>query len=65
MPVLRKPDNLSPDEFRAELARILAAGFLRLRKLRRLCDGPDESTPDSRTAGLDDGQKSVLSGGNG
>lgn len=45
-----------------ELARILAVGVLRVRQLRIFSEGRHESAPKFAEVGLDDCEKTVLSG---
>ena len=59
------PLEPSPNQRRCELARILAAGVLRLRKLRLLQEARDEVAPKSAAGGLDVDAKTLLSGRNG
>jgi len=54
------PAELSPDERRHELARILAAGLLRLRSRRQRVDQP-ESALESTADGLEVSRETVLS----
>ncbi len=59
------PAELSPDQRRLELARILATGVLRLRRIRLLGKIPAAFTQDSVAGGLDVPPETVLSGRNG
>ena len=54
--------ELTPDDRRRELARILAAGVLRLRELRKSSAGPSAESGD---APLEVSDKTVLSGDHG
>ena len=60
------PSEMSPEQRRRELARILAAGVLRLRKRRLFSESPEkpssESSAESAAGGLDVPAKTVLSG---
>ena len=56
------PAELAPDQRRRELTRILAAGVLRLRKLRLLRETSEEPASDSAADRLDVPAKTVLSG---
>ena len=65
MPRLEDPSELTPQQRRREIAEILAAGVLRLRKLRMLAPGQPSSTPktvaDSSTDRLEVSDETVLS----
>lgn len=54
--------ELAPEQRRRELTRILAAGVLRLRKLRLLREITEEPAPNSAADCLDVPAKTVLSG---
>jgi len=60
MPPVDHPAELSPDERRHELARILAAGLLRLRSRPRLAE-PPYAPPKNLAPGLEVPRKTVLS----
>ena len=53
MPRSTNPAELSPEQRGRELARLLAAGVLRLRNLRLLREIADEPDQDSAAGGLD------------
>ena len=53
MPRSTNPAELAPEQRRRELTRILAAGVLRLRKLRLLREIADEPARNSAAGGLD------------
>lgn len=65
MPRLEDPSELTPQQRRREIAEILAAGVLRLRKLRMLAPGQSSSPPktvaDSSTDRLEVSDETVLS----
>jgi len=65
MPRLEDPSELTPQQRRREVAEILAAGVLRLRKLRMLASGQPTSPPktvaDSSTGRLEVSDETVLS----
>lgn len=65
MPRLEDPSELTPQQRRREIAEILAAGVLRLRKLRMLAPDQSSSTPktvaDSSTDRLEVSDETVLS----
>ena len=53
MPRSTNPAELSPEQRRRELVRILAAGVVRLRRLRLLREISDQPAQDSAAGGLD------------
>lgn len=57
----RRPPLLSPLDPLAELAAILAAGILRLRKQRLLAGEPVQTPPESSAIRLEVPAKTVLS----
>lgn len=65
MPRLEDPSELTPQQRRREIAEILAAGVLRLRKLRMLAPGqpssPRKTVADSSTDRLEVSGETVLS----
>lgn len=65
MPRLEDPSELTPQQRRREIAEILAAGVLRLRKLRVLAPGQPSSRPktvaESSTDRLEVPGETVLS----